>query len=52
MLRCTVEPGFKVLKRQCLSDYEVCYGSELVGNMEQLLIEMVSGNESLISLRY
>ena len=23
-----------------------------MGNMEQLLIEMVSGNESLISLRY
>ena len=53
MLRCLVEPGLQILRSRTVpTDYEVFYSSELVGNVERLLIEMFSGNVCLVPTQY
>jgi len=52
MLRCLVEPALKILRQPAPPDYNVFYASELVANVERLLIEMFSGNETIVPTKY
>src|SRR5579859_167368 len=52
MLQALVDPALKLLSKRSATDYEIFYASELVGNVERLLAEMISGNETLIPKRY
>jgi hypothetical protein len=48
MLKCLVDPAMKILANRAAKPIELFYASEVVGHVERLLIEMFSGNESLI----
>lgn len=53
MLRCFIEPGLDLLKKERrLSGTEMLYATELVANGERLLVEMFSGNETIVPGRY
>jgi len=52
MLRCLIQHALKILNRKGIDPYEMLYASEVVANVERMLIEMFSGNESLVPRRY
>jgi hypothetical protein len=48
MLKCLVDPAMKISANRAANPIELFYASEVIAHVERLLIEMFSGNESLI----
>jgi hypothetical protein len=48
MLRVLVQPATELLANSLVNSNEALYASEVIAHVERLLIEMFSGNESLV----